>query len=221
MRNLLIVFSLIFICSCQQDQKSSTPEVELSEAEKIAVAHGFENWNNVKEIEFTFNVDRDTIHFERSWKWSPKTDDVWVKMGENTISYNRSEMDSSSLNADKGFINDKFWLLVPFQLVWDDSTTISDSKKVQAPISGDELNMITILYKAGGYTPGDAYDIYYDDEHLIKEWVFRRANSAEPSLTNSFENYQDIGGLKIALEHKKAEENWNLNFTDVVVKLED
>ena len=81
--------------------------------------------------------------------------------------------------------------------------------------------MITITYPIeGGYTPGDAYDIYFDENYLIKEWTYRQGNSPEPSLSNTFENYQDFNGIKIAIDHKKDNGNWNLNFTDVSVTLE-
>ena len=140
----------------------------------------------------------------------------------DTISYNRPEIDSITLKTDRGFINDKYWLLAPFNLVWDEGITISEPVKEEAPISKNELNKITLTYSSeGGYTPGDAYDFYYDDDFLVREWIFRRQNSEDPSLISTWENYQDFNGIKIALEHKKLEENWNLNFTNVKVTLEE
>jgi len=103
----------------------------------------------------------------------------------DTINYNRKSIDSLSKKADRGFINDKFWLLIPFQLVWDAGTTISEPVLANAPISQIEMNKITILYSdKGGYT------------------------------------YQDFNGIKIALDHKKAKGDWNLNFSNVKVSLE-
>jgi len=37
-------------------------------------------------------------------------------------------------------------------------------------------------------------------------------------MITTFENYQDFDGIKIALDHKKSEGNWNLNFTNVKIK---
>jgi hypothetical protein len=106
-------------------------------------------------------------------------------------------------------------------LVWDTTATISESKKMVSPIKKDTLQMITITYpNEGGYTPGDAYDIYYDKNYMIKEWVFREGNSKEPTLTNTFENYKDFNGIKIAIDHKKDNGSWNLNFTDVSIMTE-
>ena len=227
MKSLYIgITCLLLVSACKSDKSETLVKEEIKEltiAEKIASAHGFENWKNVSEVKFTFKVDRDTIKGKgRSWVWNPKEDSVAMTAGESTVNYVRNKIDSTYTVADRAFINDKYWLLVPFQLVWDSSATISEAKKTEAPISKDELNIITITYSdKGGYTPGDAYDIYYDDQFLIKEWVYRRGNSEQPSLTTTFENYKDYNGIKIATDHKQEGGNWNLNFTDVSITLEE
>lgn len=226
MKNLYYLFVLcIAFSSCQQDTKKANTNTtikteELSIAQKIANAHGFENWDKVSKIAFTFNVDRDSSHYERSWTWNPKTNAVTMTTTKDTVTYNHKQPDSTQINADKGFINDKYWLLLPFQLVWDSTAKLTTPTTSKAPISNEEMNKITLTYPAdGGYTPGDAYDIFYGDDYMIKEWVFREANTNEATLTNTFENHKDFNGIKIAQEHKKLEGNWNLNFTDIKVEL--
>lgn len=221
MKSLIYVLgSLLLFVACKSEPKTTVnpTEKQLTVAQKIANAHGFENWKNINEIQFTFNVDKDSTHFERSWIWQPKTNNVTMTLGDNVVSYNRKAVDSLSQNADKGFINDKFWLLIPFQLVWDKSATISEVKKANAPIAKTPMQMITITYPLeGGYTPGDAYDIYFGDDYIINEWTFRKANDSISSLITTFENYQNINGIKIAKDHKRGESSWNLNFTNVKV----
>jgi hypothetical protein len=228
MYRLLTLLSLLtIITACKTEPKKQNTEVdivsevkkELTTAEKIAQAHGFDYWKNVNQIEFTFNVDRGDSHSERSWTWNPKINDVKFVSNKDTIYYNRSSIDSLSMNADRAFINDKFWLLVPFQLVWDEGTTISETKREVAPISQTELNKITLTYSnEGGYTPGDAYDLYFDENYRIKEWVYRQGNSETPSMMTTFENYEDFNGLKIAKDHKMADGNFNLYFSNIKVK---
>jgi hypothetical protein len=216
---------LLLVSECKSEN-SEIPLTELQKeatvARKIANAHGFENWKNVSDVKFTFKVDRDTIKGKgRSWIWKPKKNEVTMMAGETSVNYNRTKMDSTHIGADRGFINDKYWLLVPFQLVWDTSATISESKKAKAPISEDQLNMITLTYpNEGGYTPGDAYDIFYGDDFMIKEWVFRKGNAAEATMVTTFENYKDYNGIKIATDHKMADGNWNLNFADINIILD-
>lgn len=228
MNRLLYFLCIAFVMySCKSETNERKPlsvsSVETIEqsttAKKIADAHGFKNWNSVNQIEFKFNVDRNGNASGRSWSWNPKTDDVVSISNQDTIYYNRKSVDSLSLNTDKGFINDKFWLLVPFQLVWDEGTTISEPIKAESPISKETLNKITLTYgNEGGYTPGDAYDIFYDENYIIREWVFRKRNSKIPTMATTFENYQTYKGIKIATNHKMAEGNFNLFFSDIEVK---
>ncbi len=188
-------------------------------AEAIAYANGFQNWDKVKEIKFTFNVDRDTVHSERSWSWKPKEHLVTMTSALDTITYNRTKIDSISQKADQGFVNDKYWLLAPFNLVWDAKSFASKHYvKSIAPISGKEMQKFTIVYKnEGGYTPGDAYDFYFEGDFIIKEWVFRQKNAQEPSLITSWEGYEDYNGIKIAKTHKRNEGDWTLHFTNIAV----
>jgi len=221
MKRFLPIIVILFFCSCKQSEKTVLAEKELTVAEKIANAHGIQHWDKISSIAFTFNVDRDSSHFERSWQWQPKTNRVTMISGDEITKYSRAEIDSTTLKADRSFINDKYWLLAPFNLVWDEGTTISEPIEEVAPLSNKRLQKITITYSnEGGYTPGDAYDYYFDEDYLIKEWVFRRQNSTEPSLISSWENLQDFNGIKIALDRKKAEGSWKLYFTNVKVIME-
>lgn len=218
-----LIISLLTLASCKSEnkQEQTTSEKPLTLAENIANAHGFKNWNKVSEIQFTFNIDNNDKHYQRSWKWNPKTNAVTMLTQKDTITYYTTKIDSTNIKTDQRFINDKYWALFPFQLVWDTTATLSEPIKAEAPISKAPLNKVTLTYtNTGGYTPGDAYDIFYNDNYIIKEWVFREGNTTEASITNTFENYKDFNGIKIALDHKKADSDWNLNFSDIIIKLE-
>ena len=193
---------------------------ETSILRKIANAHGFENWKNVREIKFTFNVDRDTVHYDRNWAWNPRTNDITATLEGKTIKYNWSTMDSTARKTNAGFINDKYWLLTPFQLIWDeDNITHHHTFKAEAPISHKPMQKLTIVYgNEGGYTPGDAYDFYFEDDYIIQEWIFRKRNTPTPSLTTTFEDYKEFKGLKIATSHKRQGPNFNLYFTNIDVR---
>jgi len=229
-----LLASFIFI-SCKTERKKQTQyedEIEvrdpefitkkekiLTTPEAIAYANGFKNWNKVKEIQFTFNIDIDTLHFEHSWNWKPKENLVTLTSTKDTVTYNRIRMDSTALKIDPSFINDKYWLLAPYNLVWDaDSFTSTHQIKAIAPISNKEMQKLTIVYKnEGGYTPGDAYDFYFEGDFVIKEWVFRKKNTKKPSLITSWEDYNDYNGIKIAKTHKRDKGDWELYFTDIKV----
>lgn len=217
MKKYLLLITLLVITSSFIIPKFTQEETIL---EKVANANGLQNWKNVEEIKFTFNVDRDTSHFERTWTWKPKTNDITATSEEGTINYNWSTMDSIAYKTNAGFINDKYWLLAPYQLVWDaDNVSHTHNKESVAPISKKTMQKLTIVYGGeGGYTPGDAYDFYFGDDLIIQEWVFRKSNQAEPSMITSFEDYKVINGLNIATMHKMGEGNFKLYFTNIEVK---
>lgn len=222
MKHYSILFSFfLFILSCKSDKENTTnikTAEKLTASQKIAQTYGIENWKNVNSISFTFNVKKDSSIFKRSWQWFPKTNRVVLKSKNDTLRYNRNQIDSTVVNADKAFINDKFWLLAPFNLVWDSGTSISEPVTETAPISKKMLNKITVTYpKKGGYTPGDAYDFYYNNNYIIKEWIYRKANAKTPSMMTTWENNTYYNDILITLSHKKTDDNWELFFTNVSI----
>lgn len=229
----LLSFCIILFACNETHKKTDTPEPTkssasipdpdanpiLSTAETIAYKNGFEQWKDVTEINFTFNVDRGENHFERSWVWKPQSDLVILRTAQDTVTFERGKVDSTSTKYDASFINDKYWLLAPFNLLWDEGTTITERKDVIAPISKDTLNELTITYgNEGGYTPGDAYDFYYGNDFMIREWVYRKGNDSLPSMLTTWEAYQTHKGMKISTMHKDSTGNFKLYFTNVSVK---
>lgn len=226
---ILLAISFIVLQACKNDVKSSentsktstfeTPP-EKTTAQKIAAANGFDNWKNVSELNFTFNVDRgENNHYERSWTWKPKTNEVVMVTPNGRVEFDRDSITEKTRGADAGFINDKYWLMAPFHLVSDEGTTISEEANVLAPISKTELDKITLTYgPEGGYTPGDAYDFYYDDDFMVKEWTFRKGNDSVPSMMTTWENYEDFNGLKLAKMHQDSTGGFKLYFTNISVK---
>ena len=224
MKNFIYFFGLFILIntSCKTDKKqisSTTEEVAPTIPEKIAYAYGFKQWKEVNKIQFSFNVDRDTSHFERKWIWDTRENKVTQILKNDTIAYNRSELDSITSKVNGGFINDKFWLLAPFNLIWDaNNYTYTVVNTTSSPIAKETLQKLTIVYgNEGGYTPGDAYDFYFDSKYKIKEWVFRKANQPDASMVTTWENYTTKKGLQLAKMHKKDDNTFKLYFTDLEV----
>jgi len=219
LKNYILLLLFFLIISCNTTSKKDNTTVQ-STAEIIANTYGLSNWDQVNEIKFTFNVQRDTSHYKRSWKWFPKKDSV-VSISYNPnkeIGYSRTTLDSTYLKTDAAFINDSYWLLTPFKLVWDNNTTISNPEMAIAPISKDSLQKITLVYGSqGGYTPGDAYDFYLTPDHIIKEWSYRNKNSSTPSLSTTWEKNETINNLVISTMHKNQDGSLKIYFTDLTV----
>ncbi len=211
-----LLFLCLVVASCSRN-KTTPAGGQLSDAEKIANAYGIANFNRLQKLTYTFNVQRDTTHSWRTWVWQKKAGKVTMITGQDTTRYNLSTVNESLKTVDHRFINDKYWLLFPFQLVWDDNLTITNHGAQTAPISGKQLTKITAQYgPAGGYTPGDAYDLYVDEAWLIREWVFRKSGQKDPSLATTWEDYADKKEVKIATNHYNKDRSFRLYFTDIV-----
>jgi len=201
-----VLLFLMALSACKGEKRPEAAELPASESdilEKVALAHGFDSWDTVEEIRFTFNVDRDTSHFERSWVWKPKLGEVTLMAQGDTLTYNRKEVDSTLASHDASFINDKYWFLAPYQLMWDrESFTYEHIEETASPVGGTPMQKLTIVYgNDGGYTPGDAYDLYLDKDYMVREWTFRRGNKPAPGSDATWEGYETHGGLQLATMH--------------------
>lgn len=222
-----LILSLIFSCKKAENKSEnseSTPETNSTEVKndrpeiliKIANAHGFENWLEINELKYSFNVDRGGDVFTRSWTWQPKAEKVSMTTADTTLTYNLNKVDSTLQRTDQAFINDKYWLLFPFQLAWDDNFDTEIKSKIEAPISEKKLTEVSINYKnEAGYTPGDTYKIYVDENHIIREWSYIPNGKQEPAMSTSWEDYETFKGLKIAKTHQNKDKTFKLYFTDI------
>ena len=224
---LILLSAVLWSCQSQKDKKEenqSSPETnetsmeEPSLLEEIANANGYKNWSNVETFKYTFNVDAGGNHSERSWEWNPKTDQVNMTTKDTTLTYKRSEMTEELKSIDRAFINDKYWLVFPFQLVWDENFDYETIENVEAPISKEKLMEVTVMYsETAGYTPGDTYKIYLDDAMRIQEWSYTPRGSEEPRLVTTWEDYEDFKGLQLAKEHKNKDGSFRLYITNISV----
>lgn len=218
MKNLLLLFFLGLVSACAQ--KTDMPDTLPFQ---VAKAYGIENFEKVNSIAYTWNVRRDSVTvMTRDWKWNVKDRTVYFADADTSFTYS---LDSDSLpKVDGAFINDKYWMMYPFQLAWDSGYTFEATENVPTPIKGSNSTKLTIVYNSGegdpsmmGYTPGDAYDLFLDENNTILEWTFRRGNSPE-GRTMTWENVQDFGPIKLATEHMDAAGQKVIWFTNIKVE---
>jgi len=201
----------------QQEEIAQDPNLEIHE--KIAMANGFEEFDSISKVKFTFNVKmNDTVRSERRWTWNRESGKISLIEKDSTMSYiKKDSLAKDKEYIDQRFVNDSYWLLFPYQLKWSDAK-FSDAETTKAPISEDEMQMLTVSFPSeGGYTPGDSYDIYFDDDYMIQEWVYK-ASDGDREMATTWEDYGDYNGVKISKMHKSKDGNFELFFTDVSVE---
>ncbi|UJH91098.1 hypothetical protein LZ575_21010 [Antarcticibacterium sp. 1MA-6-2] len=220
----LLAISL-FLGSCKNESTPSTSvETETTKdplTTEIALANGFSNFENVEQLNFTFNVKvNDTLRSQRSWKWFPMDEKVELTENGSTLSYiNDGDLTDEEKSIDQKFINDSYWLLFPYQLMWSDYE-FEQNRSAVAPISGEPMRQVSISYtNDGGYTPGDTYHLFLDNENsLIKEWTYE--SSQGRTMSTTWEDYETFNGITIAQMHKSEDGSFQLYFTDIEVKAE-
>jgi hypothetical protein len=197
--------------------------------EKIAQAYGVSGFGKIEEIKFTFNVKKGEIAASRSWIWRPKEDKVTFLGDGKTdkpVTYIRKEITADSPDTlrqiDAHFINDQYWLLFPFHLVWDSGMTVRIAgENVKYPMGGGSGRMVRVSYPpaGGGYTPGDKYELFLDDNDMISQWIYRRGGAEKPTVIATWQDNRHMGPIIISLNHLGADNNFRVWFTDVEMKL--
>lgn len=220
-----IVYLIAVLMLLVADNKSAYAGEYKSLRLLVTQEYGLEEFDKIKEINFTFNVEKEGNKIKRKWRWEPKTGKVtyWGKDtsgNETEFTYYRNDLNEKDKPIDQWFINDQYWLLFPFHLIWDEGIEITQESKTKNPIRKENGRLLSVKYLGEkGYTPGDIYELYIGKDNLIKEWVYRRGGGTSP-LTTTWEENKQFGPIIISTLHKDADNTFKLWFTDIGIELE-
>ena len=202
-------------------------------ADQIAKAYGLDSWGQIDAIRYTFNVDLSALKLKisRSWVWEPKTDQVSYegkdKAGKPVkVTYSRSQLASQSevvkKEVDPAFLNDQYWLVFPFHLVWDAGAAVTDEGMKKLPLGKGSARKVVAKYGGGGYTPGDTWGLFVGKDDRIQELEFHHGGDAKPGVVlATWAGYKKAGPLLVSTDHRgKADgKPFTLSFSNVAVKL--
>jgi len=223
-----IVFALLVLAAPTRAQMRSPI------AQQIAKAYGLDSFEQVEAIRYTFNLDAPGRNFSRSWVWEPKTGRISYegndKDGKPTkVTFVQSELNSESAvvkdKIDWFFVNDNYWMVLPFHFYWDSPGADVEEKGVQKlPLGQGSAKLVTVKYPNGGYTPGDTWDLYVGSDNRIEEMVYHRGNPKSPVpgiVTVTWAGYRKAGPLLFSTEHRGTADGKpvRLFFSNVAVKL--
>mgnify|MGYP006299773509 CR=1 FL=1 len=226
----LALITFLMLTSCQNNkkqnkEKTNTTSEQTEEKtedtktilEKIAYAHGYEHWPSVEKIEFSFVVNPREQEMIRHWIWYPKKNKVTLVNENERITYKRNNIMEEFVKTDKAFVNDSFWLVLPFHLVWD-NVEYEVVKSQESPIQQKESTKLIVKYpNEGGYTPGDRYDVYLNENYHIIEWAYYPSGKEKPALQNTFEDLSNFDGIKINMIHRNPHTGFQLNFRGISI----
>ena len=173
------------------------------------------------------------MNLSHSWVWEPKTNKVSYEGKDKDgkpvkVSYVRTDLgsqtDAVKNEVGPSFINDNYWTLFPFHAYWDKSATVTDKGMQKLPIGAGSAELVSVKYpaEAGGYTPGDTWDLYVGKDHRVQQMVYHRGGPQKPSLvTATWAGYKKAGPLLFSTEHRGTADGKPLHIflSDVSVKL--
>ena len=202
--------------------------------EQIAKTYGIDSWDKVEAIRYTWNGEIPGLFkAAHAWEWEPKTGKISYEGKDKDgkpvkVTYDSSQLSSQSDQAknevEPAFVNDNYWLLFPFHAYWDKSATVTDKGMQKLPIGTGSAELVVVKYpaEAGGYTPGDTWDLYVGKDHRVQAMVYHRGGDKKPSVvTATWASYKKAGPLLISTEHRGTADGKPLHIfiTDLSVKL--
>ena len=224
----LLIFGMLALSAASWGQQR--PPI----AEQIAKAYGLDSFGQIEAIRYTWSGEVPGVFkVSRTWEWNPKANTVSYEGKDKDgkavkVTYPRSQLSNQPEAVQKqiepGFVNDNYWLLFPFHAYWDSSATITDQGMKRLPIGGGSARLVSVKYpaEAGGYTPGDTWDLYVGKDNRVEQFVYHRGGPTKPSVvTATWTGYKKAGPLLISTEHKGTADGklFHLTISDVSVKL--
>src|SRR5580704_9696540 len=201
--------------------------------EQMAKTFGIDSWGQIESIRYTWNIDLPALNLKvaHKWEWEPKTGKVSFegtgKDGKPVkVTYVRSQLSSQAANVkdeiDPAFINDQYWLIFPFHVVWDTSADVEDTGKHKLPLGKGSAERVVVKYPSdGGYTPGDTWELYVGSDNRVQEFIYNRGGSKKPSVViTTWAGYKKAGPLLISTDHRGTADGKpaRISFSDVSVR---
>jgi hypothetical protein len=202
--------------------------------EQIAKTYGIDSWDQIQAIRYTWNGEIPGLFkVAHKWEWEPKTGKITFESTDKDGKPVKVTYDSSQLNGqsdqvknevEPSFVNDNYWLLFPFHAYWDKSATVTDEGMKKLPVGAGSAELVVVKYpaEAGGYTPGDTWDLYVGKDKRVECLVYHRGGPKKPSLvTAPWAGYKKAGPLLISTEHRGTADGKPLHIfiSDVAVKV--
>jgi len=199
--------------------------------QQLAKTYGLDSFGQIEGLRYTFNAEFPGVKVSQTWEWNPKTDTVTYEGKDKDgkpmkVTYRRSDLGSQSdavkSQIDPSFINDQYWLIFPFHVVWD-KAPVTDEGTHKLPIGSGSANLVVVKYPSGvGYTPGDTWELYVGAGKRVEQFVYHRGGPKKPSVViATWAGYKKAGPLLIATDHRGTADGkpLRITFTDVSVKL--
>lgn len=220
MKNLILAFAFILFSHgtfSQANPASEGFDLSGSDAKAIEIADnvmnamgGKKNWDMTRYLTWNFFGNRK--HTWDKWTGNVRVEGLKdksiallnINTNEGRIFRNGAEVSNSdSLKkylkmAKSQWINDSYWLLMPFKLK-DSGVTLKylgDGKTEK----DEEAYLLGLNFKAVGDTPQNKYKLWVTkSDNLVKQWsYYAKSENEKPNFTLPWQNYVKLGKILIS-----------------------
>ena len=193
------------------DQKAITIADEVMEA-----MGGRKNWDNTRYLCWKFFGRRELV-----WdKWTGNVridhDDltylVNVNSNEGNVYQNglavQVSKDSLRSLIDRGkriWINDSYWLVMPFKL--KDSGVTLKYRSVEDDMNGNTCDKLELTFSEVGVTPQNKYEVWVDqNSKLVSQWAYyRNYSDTVAGFTMPWLDYKKKGKIMLSGDRGRAQ----------------
>lgn len=192
------------------DLAGSDPRAVRIADEVMAAQGGRKAWDNSHHIAWTFLGFR-RLHWDK-WTGDVRIDnlrnDQTILLNINTEKGRVFRNGKEETNPDsvakyvkqgKGtWINDAYWLLMPFKLK-DSGVTLNDLGEAKTE-DGKPADLIQLTFKGVGNTPDNKYHVWVDKAtRLVSQWAYYpKFTDEKPGFTLPWTDYQTYGQIKLS-----------------------
>ena len=230
MQRLLIpltVIVLLFACKQQNEstqQDSDNPaasgfNVEYSDPAAIELADsvmkaqgGRKAWDETRFISWNFFGRRNLVwdKYESRVRIESLPDSTIylldMKTGKGRVRIKGIELTEADTlstmlkRAERIWINDSYWLVMPFKL--KDSGVTLKYLGEDTLATGGYCNVLELTFENVGTTPENKYKVYVDrKDNLVKQWAyFEKASQDTASAVWPFDNYKRYGKILLSAD---------------------
>lgn len=224
------------VLPCAAAEPSDPRAIEIA-AKVMKALGGDERWNAVAGIRWSFGSSlNDSVRSVRRHAWDRRTGRHRVEgvtrtgasyvyvhtVGDTTTGrawMNGREIVGDSLQAlltraEAMWINDSYWLLMPYKLRDPGVTLKWDGEHAEGTEKYDRL---ALTFTNVGLTPGDRYWVFVNrSNHRVERWDMQLEGNPPPANTWTVEGWQKHDGLAFATAHRQKAMNVFTNGIEIV-----
>jgi hypothetical protein len=204
---------------------TSNPKAIEVAGKAMAALGGETAWNNTHFLRFTFAVDREgktVASRDHTWdKWTGRyrldgTDKEGKKftvlMNLNTKGgkavkdgkpIEGEELKKLLENAYGTWVNDTYWLLMPYKMMDPGVVLAYDGEMKQGEATYDKVRL---SFEKVGLTPKDKYWAYVNRQTgMVDRWDFVLNGESKPPATFTWDGWKKYGNVMLAPERKSKD----------------